>query len=165
MKLENVLTDSQGQIRLCDFGLRAHTQGDKGEGFLQQVRGTGAYMPPEMHARQKYSGEAADIFALGVMIFTMRAGRLPFKSSASATDPLYKFYAECRESLFWQAHTQDKPDSFYSPEFRELVDMMLAHEPSCRLSLGEVATHPFFDGEVLSAAEVKAEVEARRSHV
>ena len=51
-----------------------------------------SYMAPEMHMGFKYQPVVADIFALGVIIFALFAGNMPF-DIASINDPLYRNFA------------------------------------------------------------------------
>ena len=51
--------------------------------------GTGAYMAPELISEEAYSGPAVDLFALGVILFTILTGYPPF-DSAKQGDRHYK---------------------------------------------------------------------------
>jgi len=76
LKLENVLLDSQQNIRIIDFGLavsiRSHQQ------ILTSYCGTPEYQAPEIHKKQPYKGPPTDIWSLGVMLHALVMGELPF---------------------------------------------------------------------------------------
>jgi serine/threonine protein kinase len=78
LKPANVLFDEVGEPRVSDFGLAKRT----GQSELTRtgaVMGTPAYMAPEQAAGQtKFVGPAADVYALGVILFECIAGRRPF---------------------------------------------------------------------------------------
>ncbi|GLD92071.1 hypothetical protein PINS_up000604 [Pythium insidiosum] len=75
LKPENVLLDSDGHIRLTDFGL-AKEMADE-EDSATTMCGTHEYMPPEM-IRGKAYNQAADWWALGALIYEMVTGYPPF---------------------------------------------------------------------------------------
>ncbi len=86
LKLENILFGDNFELKLCDFGFS-----DEVRTRHYQDRGTQGYMPPEMLARAPggVDGQAADIYALGVCLFTMTFGVPPF-FNASISDRYYK---------------------------------------------------------------------------
>lgn len=59
-------------------------------------------MAPEIHMNMAYTGEKVDIFAAGIVLFTMLSQRPPFES-ASRTDHHYKLIAS-GNNQFWEAH-------------------------------------------------------------
>jgi serine/threonine protein kinase len=68
----NVLISFEGEVKICDFGIaRANDAGDVDE---EAVRGKAGYMSPE-HARGEDVDARADIFAVGIMLWEMLAGR------------------------------------------------------------------------------------------
>ena len=56
-----------------------------GRGVLNCFCGTPNYMAPEMLAKQSYSGKAVDIWALGILLFTVLSGYFPFKGLPPAS--------------------------------------------------------------------------------
>ncbi len=75
LKPENVFLLEDGQVKLLDFGL-AHALGRR-----RQDGGTPAYMAPEQW-RGAPEDERTDVFALGVLLFRMLSGELPFPDDA-----------------------------------------------------------------------------------
>jgi serine/threonine protein kinase len=84
VKPSNVLLDGQGRLLLADFGI-AHLYGPSNSHADAptiltrdgEVIGTPSYMAPEQFRGQRV-GPAADIYALGVVLYLLTAGRLPF---------------------------------------------------------------------------------------
>lgn len=73
IKIENVVLDGGGRLRLIDFGMA------NDGGSLSMQCGTPSYMSPEMCRRESaYSGEAADVWALGVLFYVSVVGKYPF---------------------------------------------------------------------------------------
>lgn len=91
IKLENVLFDEQGTLKLCDFGLSEyqnpthaiHSPGSPfaefDEGEDDSAGGSLAYTAPEQLTQQQpVRCPSADIWSVGVCLYTLIAGRLPF---------------------------------------------------------------------------------------
>ena len=85
IKPGNILLDANGQVKLTDFGLsRRDDQVDAGAPM-----GTPAYVAPEVLDPKVKVGAQADIFALGVMMYRMLSGRLPFVGLENDQQVLY----------------------------------------------------------------------------
>lgn len=85
IKPGNILLDANGQVKLTDFGLsRRDDQVDAGAPM-----GTPAYVAPEILDPKVKVGAQADIFALGVMMYRMLSGRLPFVGLENDQQVLY----------------------------------------------------------------------------
>jgi serine/threonine protein kinase len=86
LKPSNVLVTADGRLKLCDFGVAKQLTGSDlqtGSGLLV---GTPEYMAPEQ-ARGQPAGPAADVYALGALLYTMLTGRPPLQG-ASVLDTL-----------------------------------------------------------------------------
>lgn len=93
VKPDNVLVDADGRGHLADFGLAYVRQAGARLTHSEEVLGTPSYMAPEQI--QGEFGPQADVYALGVMLFELVTGQLPFPgqtlieilSKASTQDP------------------------------------------------------------------------------
>ena len=77
VKPQNVMIDAEGEPLLTDFGLARPVQIDNGTADVASLSGTPAYMSPEQ-VRGEPVTAASDIYALGVVLYQMLTGRLPF---------------------------------------------------------------------------------------
>lgn len=85
----NVLISFEGEVKVCDFGIaRAHVQADPEESKLE-VAGKAAYMSPE-HARGEVVDARADVFAAGILLWELAAGRRLYKAKGDALLELAK---------------------------------------------------------------------------
>lgn len=81
---------------------------------------------------------------------------------ADRTDLFYRQVIE-KSELFWKVHSNDKPTGFFSEEFKNLFDSMVANDPSERLSIAEVVGHPWMQGEVATEEEAREEMAKRHN--
>ena len=70
-----------GVLKIADFGFATPLRGDSGDGKLYQKVGSRKFMSPEIQLGQSYSGEAADVFASGIILFQMISGSSPFREA------------------------------------------------------------------------------------
>ncbi len=93
LKPANVLMDRDGRPRITDFGLAKRTSIDTQLTTTGQVVGTPQYMAPEQARDSKDVSPAADVYALGAILYFMLTGRPPFHGE-SFTDLLIKVVHE-----------------------------------------------------------------------
>lgn len=77
IKPSNVLVDSDGRVRLLDFGIVKEVGIGGPEDSLSQVFGTAVYMSPEQSLGQRIT-EATDLYAAGIVLYELLCGVPPF---------------------------------------------------------------------------------------
>jgi len=98
IKPENILIDKKLNIRIADFGLAENKNIDS----LTEFAGTEQYIAPEINAGKRYKGSEVDIFSVGVVLFCLVNGIMPFKV-ASKRDNNYKHLIRGRHERFFKA--------------------------------------------------------------
>lgn len=105
---------------------------DPSEDLLQDKRGCPAYVSPEiLRANTTYSGKAADMWSLGVILYTMLVGRYPFNDSEHAS-----LFAKISRGQF------TVPDCL-SSKARCMIRALLRREPEERIASEDVLYHPW----------------------
>ncbi|XP_076359655.1 RAC serine/threonine-protein kinase-like isoform X1 [Tachypleus tridentatus] len=134
LKLENLLLDKEGHIKIADFGLCKEDiiYGATTKTFC----GTPEYLAPEVLEDTDY-GRAVDWWGLGVVMYEMMCGRLPF-------------YNRDHDILFELILVEEvKFPKSLSPEAKSILSGLLIKDPKKRLGggqddAGEIMVHPFF---------------------
>ena len=97
LKPSNILVNTQGRVKLCDFGVSVQLIDSIARTFV----GTSAYMAPERLRGEDYRMRA-EVWSLGVLIFELVSGTFPYKSardsasSVSSTHIHAYFCPPCR---------------------------------------------------------------------
>ena len=81
LKPGNILVDREGRPRITDFGIAKRMTEDSGQTRVGEVMGTPSYMPPEQARGSKDVGPAADVYALGAVLYALLDGRPPFQAA------------------------------------------------------------------------------------
>ena len=136
VKPGNILFDESGAAYLSDFGI-ARIMNLSGEASLTQTGlaiGTAAYMSPEQALGQKIDGRS-DVYSLGVVIFEMLSGDVPYKADSSLQQALQHINAPIPSI---QERRRDLP-----PTTQMAFSRALAKQPKDRYPTGEALAIDF----------------------
>ncbi|KZO97207.1 Pkinase-domain-containing protein [Calocera viscosa TUFC12733] len=130
LKLENVLLDEYCHVKLGDFGFTREFEAGR---LLDTFCGTTGYASPEMLLGQKYSGKEVDIWSVGVILYSLLCGGLPFDDDdeiVMRNKVIHGVYAD--------------PD-WLSEDARDLIRHILVKRPEDRYTIKQVLAHPWFN--------------------
>lgn len=166
LKPENILLDKGFNLLLADFGFATLLSGKDGSGKLKSILGTESYMAPEIHSKAPYIGTCVDLFAAGIILFIFITGHPAF-NQAKANDSYYQLICMNNHEKFWAYHSRKKPNGaeFFSHEFKNLMNAMLAFDPTQRPSIAEIKAHKWYNGPTSTYEEILEEFTARKEKV
>ncbi|XP_069778824.1 testis-specific serine/threonine-protein kinase 1-like [Narcine bancroftii] len=135
LKCENILLDKDFNVKLSDFGFAKRCGNDsQGKPSLSKTFcGSAAYAAPEVLQATPYQPKSCDIWSLGVILFIMVCGSMPYDDSNIK-----------RMLRLQKEHRVDFPrSSLVAGDCRDLIYHMLNPDASKRLTVGEVLEHPW----------------------
>ncbi|XP_067011544.1 serine/threonine-protein kinase SIK2 isoform X2 [Anabrus simplex] len=126
LKAENLLMDSNMNIKIADFGFSNHyTPGEQ----LATWCGSPPYAAPEVFEGKKYTGPEIDIWSLGVVLYVLVCGALPFDGST-----LQSLRDRVLSGRF-------RIPYFMSSDCESLIRKMLVLDPGKRYSVEQIKRH------------------------
>lgn len=132
LKLENILIDGKGNIKVSDFGLSALPQHFGNDGLLHTTCGSPNYVAPEILANRGYNGATADIWSCGVILYVILTGYLPFDDRNLAV--LYQKIARGDVQIpKWLSHGAQR-----------IIKRILDPNPKTRITISEIKADEWF---------------------
>jgi serine/threonine protein kinase len=128
LKPENILLDKDGNIKIGDFGLS--NLFPAGE-FLRTSCGSPNYAAPEVISGGRYVGTEVDVWSLGVILFCLVAGHLPFDESS-----IPALFAKIKSAKYELPY-------YFSPALCDLIFRILQVDPIARMTSSQIKKHPW----------------------
>lgn len=125
LKLENMLLSSQRNILISDFGLGRTIKRDTDE-YLKTFCGTPNYAAVELISGIPYLGTKSDIWAMGVILYVMLTGKLPFYG-----DTISALYAKIKAVDY-------RCPEYFSPSLKQLLSQILVKDPKKRMTIDQL---------------------------
>uniref|UniRef100_A0A8V5H5C4 Maternal embryonic leucine zipper kinase n=1 Tax=Melopsittacus undulatus TaxID=13146 RepID=A0A8V5H5C4_MELUD len=130
LKPENLLIDEEHNLKLIDFGLCAKPKGGL-DYHLNTCCGSPAYAAPELIQGKAYIGSEADIWSMGVLLYALLCGYLPFDD-----DNVMAVYRKIMRGKY-------SIPKWLSPSSTLLLNQMLQVDPKKRITVKHLLSHPW----------------------
>jgi len=128
VKPSNVMLSHDGSVYLADFGLARTQESRSNMTMAGMILGTPEYMSPEQAKGLPNIGPASDRYSLGIVIYHMLSGELPFEAESQ----MEMIYARLR----YDPRSLREVRSDLSPETEQVLNRALAREPEDRYGSG-----------------------------
>ena len=129
LKPENLLLNKNNVIKIIDFGLSNFYDGEHN---LVTPCGSPCYASPEMVSGNDYNGFNIDIWAIGIILFAMICGYLPFEDPEN--DKL--FDQILKAELDFPSHVSEL--------CKDLIKKILVTDPNKRITISKIKEHNFY---------------------
>jgi hypothetical protein len=146
LRPENILLDSNFNLKLADFGLSNITTDS--DAVLETECGTRSYMAPEILEHNGYYGDSADIWSAGVVLFIMLTGSPPF-DIANRKDWWFNAVSLNRYDRFWAAHLRGAGHMRDKTLAQDFINRTLVPKVEHRMSLADMKEHEWLQREGL----------------
>lgn len=145
LKPENIMVDTNDRVKLIDFGIAANV-GSKRLTFAKftQTMGTPDYISPEQVKGKRGDGRS-DIYALGVMLYEMLTGKVPFTGSNAFTI--------MNDRLLNNPVPPREVDPTISPELQEIIYRAIERDPAKRYQSAREFAHDLQHPEQVGIAD------------
>ncbi|KAK6202511.1 kinase-like domain-containing protein [Scheffersomyces amazonensis] len=138
LKLENLLLDKHKNVIISDFGFVNSYNKDKND-YMKTSCGSPCYAAPELVLTQSpYEGRKVDIWSLGVILYAMLSGYLPFDDdpeNEDGSDIVRLYHYICKTPLTFP--------EYVSPLARDLLRKIIVPEPKKRINMNDIRNHPW----------------------
>lgn len=131
LKCENILLNSQNHAKIADFGF---ARKQKGNELSDTYCGSAAYAAPELLRGMPYKGVDADLWSLGVILFTMACAMMPFRDGNIKT-----LMDDQRKPLIYP---RKQVESLSDP-LKQLMQGLLTYKLRARYTLEDAMSHPW----------------------
>jgi len=152
LKPDNILLTETGKVKIADFDC-CHINGVDAK---VTTGGTQNYRAPEVSSFQCENSKAADIYSLGIVMFALRTGMVPYMETGTSKNMIKLLkLAAGRSNDFWSEHNKvSMQQNTFTKEFKELFWMLTEVLPEGRLSLEKISEHAWMQGPIYTNEEL-----------
>ncbi|KAL2809451.1 kinase-like domain-containing protein [Aspergillus granulosus] len=151
IKPDNCLVTNEDILKVVDFGVSEMFEKDS-DMYTAKSAGSPAFLPPELCVVKHgdVSGKAADIWSMGVTLYCLRYGKLPFEKPS-----IFELYEAIKnDPLVCEGELDES--------FKDMISRILEKDPAKRIQMDELRDHPWVTKNgmdpLLSKAENTAEI-------
>ena len=158
LKLDNILINENPILKLCDFGFATNNNN-----LLRGGVGDCRYCAPEMFRNEKYDGNKADIYSLGIILFALNTNLFLFDDSRINNEFYFQIYLASDYpqyiQTFWEKVKEKYPTMKASKELKELYIKMISFYPKDRPDFKEISESEYMKEITYMPKEQKCKLE------
>ncbi|GAB1605177.1 specificity mitogen-activated kinase kinase 5-like [Argonauta hians] len=143
VKPSNILINSEGEVKLCDFGVSTQLV----ESIATTYVGTNAYMAPERLEAKEY-GMPADVWSLGVSLFELATGEFPFAFARGQVGEVLKAIVEKPPPKL--------PEEQFPPQLVHYISKCMQTLPQDRLPAADLLVHAYTQMHCMDSCDIIA---------
>ncbi|KAF3479779.1 CAMKK/META protein kinase [Arthroderma uncinatum] len=132
IKPDNCLLTNDDVLKIVDFGVSEMFE-KTSDMYIAKSAGSPAFIPPELCVAKhgEISGRAVDVWSMGVTLYCLRYGRIPFHTSN-----IFDLYNSIRED-------QVELPGETNEDFKDLMERILEKDPTKRITMPQIRDHPW----------------------
>ena len=127
IKPSNIVVNSQGQIKLCDFGVSSELENSIAATFV----GTGTYMAPERIQGEPYTVKS-DVWSVGLTLHELAVGKFPFSADAGGEDAEARGIFDLLQQIVMEPSPQLPRHEAFPSILHDMLSKCLLKDPKLR---------------------------------
>ena len=153
LKLDNLLLGSNKTLKIIDFDLSQRIDDEKRS--YARGKGTTNYRAPEIRSRKCSNFKAADVYSMGVILFTLVTGLPPYtESDKGECDGWYHLMMRQQDN-YWEKISKYVN---VNEDFKLMFSAMTCEQPDRRIIINQIRATKWYNGPVLSDQELEQEM-------
>lgn len=127
IKPSNIVVNSQGQIKLCDFGVSSELENSIAATFV----GTGTYMAPERIQGEPYTVKS-DVWSVGLTLHELAIGKFPFGADATGEDAEARGIFDLLQQIVMEPSPELPAHEAFPSILHDMLSKCLLKDPKLR---------------------------------
>lgn len=144
LKLENILIDTTGDLKIIDFGSALRVSEATYDDFAY-IATTPEYLPPEIFcatADETYDIRSIDEWSVGIVLFIMLTGRFPFGEVDQTK--IAKYIKKMRSVRSFELRKSEERFLYFEQDYLDIVRGLLSFKPESRLAVSKALSLEYF---------------------
>jgi len=162
LKLENLMLGDNFQLKIIDFDSSQLTS----DPMITSL-GSRCFRAPEIIGGNGTNFSAADVYSMGVILYTLKAGEMPFlemkEEETQGLNCLVKFVTD--RSAFWNDKKERFGAGYFSEEFIELINGMLDFDVEKRWTIEDIKASKWYNEPALDVQELESRMKTKWKEV
>jgi len=161
IRLQSALLDEKYNLKLGDFSFSVTINEE--DPVISGEVGSHSYLAPEVFSCERYNGYQAEIWSVGVFLFYLLFGKLPFEK-ACKFDWHFRQIQSNNYERFWAKHLSNNNNNI-SDETKNFLNLFFKINPNERITIEQIVNHSWFNGHVVNDETRIHELSRRKEEI